>query len=134
MPILTPQELANTSGCFDCMEPGVQQTMLLSLLQQIQVASIDAARLTTSLGGLLTATATSAANIGRRRFVIQNQKAEILYVKFGTGATATDYHYILLSAATVGAPGTSLTFEGYTGAISVAPVAGNPSYTFAEFV
>ena len=23
--------------------------------------------------------------------------------------------------------------EGYTGAISVAPVAGSPSYTFAEF-
>ena len=134
MPVLTPQELADTGGCFDCMMPAVQQTMLLSLLQQIQVASTDAARITTSPGGLLTATATAAANPGRRRFVIQNQKAEHLHVKFGTGCTAADYHYVLLSAATVGANATSLTFEGYTGPISVAPVAGNPSYTFAEFV
>ena len=134
MPVLTPQELADTGGCFDCMMPAVQQTMLLSLLQQIQVASTDAARTTTSTGGLLTATATAAANPGRRRFVIQNQKAEHLHLKFGTGCTTTDYHYVLLSAATVGAHATSLTFEGYTGPISVAPVAGNPSYTFAEFV
>jgi hypothetical protein len=134
MPVLTPQELADTGGCFDCMMPVLQQTMLLSLLQQIQVASTDAARITTSPGGLLTATATAAANPGRRRFVIQNQKAEHLHVKFGTGCTALDYHYVLQSAATVGTPGASLTFEGYTGAISVAPVAGSPSYTFAEFV
>jgi hypothetical protein len=134
MPVLTPQELADTGGCFDCMMPVLQQTMLLSLLQQIQVASTDAARITTSPGGLLTATATAAANAGRRRFVIQNQKAEHLHVKFGTGCTALDYHYVLQSAATVGTPGASLTFEGYTGAISVAPVAGSPSYTFAEFV
>jgi hypothetical protein len=134
MPVLTPQQLADTGGCFDCMMPAVQQTMLLSLLQQIQVASTDAARTTTSTGGLLTATATAAANPGRRRFVIQNQKAEHLHVKFGTGCTAADYHYVLLSAATAGAHATSLTFEGYTGPISVAPVAGNPSYTFAEFV
>lgn len=134
MPVLTPQELADTGGCFDCMMPAVQQTMLLSLLQQIQVAMVDAARITTSPGGLLTATATAAANPGRRRFVIQNQKGEHLHVKFGTGCTALDYHYVLQSAATVGTPGASLTFEGYTGAISVAPVAGSPSYTFAEFV
>jgi hypothetical protein len=134
MPVLTPQELADTGGCFDCLEPGLQQTMLLSLLQQIQVASTDAARITTSPGGLLTATATAAANPGRRRFVIQNQKAEHLHLKFGTGCTASDYHYVLLSAAAAGAHASSLTFEGYTGAISVAPVAGSPSYTFAEFV
>ena len=134
MPVLTPQELADTGGCFDCMMPVLQQTMLLSLLQQIQVASFDAARITTSPGGLLTVTATAAANPGRRRFVIQNQKAEHLHLKFGTGCTTTDYHYVLLSAATDGAHATSLTFEGYTGPISVAPVAGNPSYTFAEFV
>jgi hypothetical protein len=134
MPVLTPQELADTGGCFNCMDPVVQQTMLLSLLQQIQVASTDAARTTASPSGLLTATATAAANPSRRRFVIQNQKAEHLHLKFGTGCTATDYHYVLLSAATAGAHASSLTFEGYTGAISVAPVAGSPSYTFAEFI
>jgi hypothetical protein len=134
MPALTPQELATLGGCFDCMEPGLQQTMLLTLLQQIQAASPGATLSTTSPGGLLTATATAAANPSRRRFVIQNQKAEHLHVKFGTGATASDYHYVLQSAATTGAQGSHLTFDGYTGAISVAPVAGSPSYTFAEFV
>jgi hypothetical protein len=107
---------------------------MLVLLQQIQAASPGANLSTTSTGGLRTATAVSAANPSRRRFVIQNQKAEHLHVKFGTGATASDYHYVLLSAANAGAQGAHLTFEGYTGAISVAPVTGSPSYTFAEFV
>lgn len=134
MPALTAPEIAALSGCFDCLSPGIKQTYIITLLQQIQVALLDAARTTGSAGGLLTVTATAAANSARRRFVIQNQKAEILYVKFGTGATTTDYHYVLLSAATVGAHAASLTFEGYTGPISVAPVAGSPSYTFAEFI
>ncbi len=107
---------------------------MLVLLQQIQAASPGAPLTTTSTGGLRTATAASAANPARRRFVIQNQKGEHLHVKFGTGATTTDYHYVLQSAATAGISGSSLTFDGYTGAISVAPVTGNPSYTFAEFV
>ena len=134
MPALTAPEIAALSGCFDCLSPGIKQTYIITLLQQIQVALLDAARTTTSTGGLLTATATAAANSARRRFVIQNQKPEHLHVKFGTGCTALDYHYVLLSAATAGAHATSLTFEGYTGAISVAPVAGSPSYTFAEFI
>ena len=134
MPALTPQQLATLGGCFDCMEPGLQQTMLLTLLQQIQAASPGATLTTTSPGGLLTATATAAANPSRRRFVIQNHKTEHLHIKFGTGATASDYHYVLQSATNPGVIGSQLTFEGYTGAISVAPVAGSPSYTFAEFV
>ena len=135
MPALTAPEIAALSGCFDCLSPGIKQTYIITLLQQIQVALLDAARTTTSTGGLLTATATAAANPDRRRFVIQNQKTtEHLHVKFGTGCTAADYHYVLLSAATTGAHASSLTFEGYTGPISVAPVAGSPSYTFAEFV
>lgn len=134
MPALTAPEIAALSGCFDCLSPGIKQTYIITLLQQIQVALLDAARTTGSAGGLLTVSATAAANSARRRFVIQNQKAEILYVKFGTGCTTTDYHYVLLSASTAGAHATSLTFEGYTGAISVAPVAGSPSYTFAEFI
>ena len=135
MPALTAPEIAALSGCFDCLSPGIKQTYIITLLQQIQVALLDAARTTTSTGGLLTATATAAANPDRRRFVIQNQKTtEHLHVKFGTGCTAADYHYVLLSAATAGAHASSLTFEGYTGPISVAPVAGSPSYTFAEFV
>ena len=134
MPVLTPQQLADTGGCFNCMDPVVQQTMMLSLLQQIEAASTDAARTTTSTGGLLTATATAAANPSRRRFVIQNQKNEELYVRFNTGATAANYHIALAAHSSGSKHSDPFIFEGYTGAISVAPVAGSPSYTFAEFV
>jgi hypothetical protein len=134
MPALNSQEIAALSGCFDCLSQGVKETYMVTLLQQIQAASLGAALTTSSAGGLRTATAVVASNPARRRFVIQNQKGEHLHVKFGTGATTTDYHYVLQSAATAGISGSSLTFDGYTGAISVAPVTGNPSYTFAEFV
>ncbi len=135
MPALTAQEIASLSGCFDCLSPGIKQTYIITLLQQIQVALLDAARTTGSAGGVLTATATAAANPVRRRFVIQNQKTtEHLHLKFGTGCTVSDYHYVLLSAATAGAHASSLTFEGYTGPISVATATGSPSYTFAEFI
>ena len=134
MPALNSQEIAALSGCFDCLSQGVKESFMLVLLQQIQAASPGAPLTTTSTGGLRTATAVVAANPARRRFVIQNQKSEHLHVKFGTGATTLDYHYVLQSAATAGIFGSSLTFDGYTGAISVAPVTGNPSYTFAEFI
>ena len=134
MPALTSAQIAALSGCFDCLSPGVKESFMLVLLQQIQASSAGASLTTTSPGGLITATATSAANAARKRFTLQNQKSEHLHVKFGTGATTSDYHYVLQSAATAGISGSSLTFDGYTGAISVAPVAGNPSYTFAEFV
>ena len=134
MPVLTPQELATLGGCFDCMEPGVQQTMIITLLQQIQSASTGASLTTASTGGLRTATATSALNSGRKKFMLQNQKNEELFVKFGAGATTTDYH-IALAAHNAGSKHSDpLIFDGYIGAISVAPVAGSPSYTFAEFV
>ena len=134
MPALTPQELATLGGCFDCMEPGLQQTMLLTLLQQIQAASPGATLSTTSTGGLRTATATSAANPARKKFTLQNQKNEVLYLKFGTSASSTDYHIQLQEHNAGSKHSEPFILDGYTGAISVAPVAGNPSYTFAEFV
>ncbi len=134
MPALTPQQLADLGGCFDCMEPGLQQTMLLTLLQQIQAASPGASLTTSSPGGLLTVTATSAANSARKRFTIQNQKNELLYLKFGTGASSTDYHIQLQEHNAGSKHSQPFILDGYVGAISVAPVAGNPSYTFAEFV
>jgi hypothetical protein len=134
MPALTPQELATLGGCFDCMEPGLQQTMIITLLQQIQAASPGAPLTTTSLGGLRTATATSAVNAARKKFTLQNQKNEELFVKFGTGATTSDYHIVLPSHNTGSKHSDPLMLDGYIGAISVAATAGSPSYTFAEFV
>jgi hypothetical protein len=134
MPALNSQEIAALSGCFDCLSPGVKDSFMLVLLQQIQAASPGAPLTTTSTGGLRTATATSAANPARRKFVIQNQKNESLYLKFGTGASSTDYHIQLQEHNTGSKHSDPLILDGYTGAISVAPVTGNPSYTFAEFV
>jgi hypothetical protein len=134
MPALNSQEIAALSGCFDCLSPGVKDSFMLVLLQQIQAASPNAPLTTTSTGGLRTATATSAANPARRKFVIQNQKNESLYLKFGTGASTTDYHIQLQEHNTGSKHSQPFILDGYVGAISVAPAAGNPSYTFAEFV
>lgn len=134
MPALTPQELATLGGCFDCMEPGLQQTMLLTLLQQIQASAPGASLTTTSPGGLRTVTATSAANPSRKKFILQNQKNEVLKLKFGTGASVTDYHVELQEHNSGVKHSQPFVLDGYVGAISVAPAAGNPSYTFAEFV
>ena len=134
MPALTSQEIAALSGCFDCLSPGVKDTYMVTLLNQILAASLGAPLTTASLGGLRTATATSAANPARRKFVIQNQKNESLYLKFGTGASSTDYHIELQEHNTGSKHSQPFILDGYVGAISVAPVAGNPSYTFAEFV
>lgn len=135
MAALTPQELATLGGCFDCMEPGLQQTMMLTLLQQIQATQPAAQLTTTSPGGLLTVLAVASANSARRRFILQNQKNELLYLKFGTGATVSDYHLELNkhnpSGGTISSP---IETNGYVGAISVASASGTVSYVFAEFV
>ena len=107
---------------------------MLVLLQQIQ-GSLPMAPLTTSSpGGLLTVTATSAANPVRKRFIVQNQKNEELYVRFGAGATTSNYHVALAPHNPGNKHSEPFVVESYVGAISVAPVAGNPSYTFTEFV
>lgn len=134
MPALSSQEIAALSGCFDCLSPGVKESFMLVLLQQIQAASPGARLTTTSTGGLRTATATSAANPARKKFTLQNQKNEELFVKFGTGATTSDYHIALPAHNTGSKHSDPLMLDGYVGAISVAATAGNPSYTFAEFV
>ena len=134
MPALTPSQIAALSGCFDCLSPGVKESFMVTLLQQIQGSLPGASLTTTSPGGLLTVTATSAANLARKKFTLQNQKNEVLYLKFGIGASATDYHIQLQEHNAGSKHSEPFILDGYVGAISVAPAAGNPSYTFAEFV
>lgn len=135
MPALTAQEIAALSGCFDCLSPGVKETYMVTLLQQIQATQPGASLTTTSPGGLQTATAVSAANPLRKRFILQNQKNDLLYLKFGTGATTTDYHLELNKHnPSGGSVSTPIETNGYVGPISVAPATGSPSYVFAEFV
>jgi len=134
MAALTSNQIAALSGCFDCLSPGIKETYMVTLLQQIQGSLPGASLTTTSPGGLLTVTDTSAANLARKKFTLQNQKNEEMYVKFGTGASATDYHILLPPHNTGSKNSDPLMLDGYTGAISVAPTSGSPSYTFAEFV
>lgn len=134
MPALTSQEIASLSGCFDCLSPGIKDTYMVTLLNQILAAAPGAPLTTTSLGGLRTTGATSAVNPLRRKFTLQNQKNEELFVKFGTGATTSDYHIVLPAHNTGNKHSDALMLDGYIGAISVAATAGSPSYTFAEFV
>jgi hypothetical protein len=134
MPALTPSQIAALSGCFDCLSPGVKETFMVTLLQQIQGSLPYASFTTTSPGGLLTVTATAAANSARKKFTLQNQKNEVLYLKFGTGASTTDYHIQLQEHNAGSKHSEPFILDGYVGAISVAPATGNPSYTFAEFV
>lgn len=134
MAALTPSQIAALSGCFDCLSPGIKETYMVTLLQQIQGSLPYASLTTTSAGGLKTVTATSAANPARKKFTLQNQKNEELFLKFGTGASLSDFH-ITLQAHNAGSKHSDpFILDSYVGAISVASASGSPSYTFAEFV
>ena len=90
---------------------------------------------TSSTGGLKTAEAALVTNSQRKSFTLQNQKAEVLYVKFGSAATTSVYH-IVLAACGAAADGTggALTDDHCTQAIYVKPASGSASYTIAEFI
>ena len=90
---------------------------------------------TSSSGGLQTTEAALGITNQRKSFSIQNQKAEVLYVKLGTGATTSIYHYILGAAGSAAdGSGGSLSVDNYTQAVSVAAFSGPPSYTMVEFI
>jgi hypothetical protein len=62
--------------------------------------------------------------------ILQNQAAAALYVRYGTGASALAYHYVL-PACTAPKDGTSpaLVIDSWIGIVSVAAAAGTASYT-----
>jgi hypothetical protein len=90
---------------------------------------------TSSSGGLRVGVGALGVTNQRKSFSIQNQKAEVLYVKLGTGATASDYHYVLSACGSVvDGSGGSLSIDNYTGAVSVKAFSSIPSYTMVEFI
>ena len=90
---------------------------------------------TSSSGGLKTAEAALAATNHRKSFTLQNQKAEVLYVKFGSAATTSDYHLVLAACGSAAdGTGGELTDDHCTQAIYVKPASGSASYTVAEFI
>ena len=89
---------------------------------------------TSSTGGLIALAAPLGVNNQRKSFSIQNLAAVVLYVKLGTGASASDYHYVLGACGTVvDGSGGSVSVDNYTQAVSVASPSGSPSYTMGEF-
>lgn len=77
-------------------------------------------------GGIKTST-TPISDIDRgngdalEEIFIQNQSTAVLYGKFGTGATSSDFHFTL-SACSVASDGTGghITITGYSGIITLA--------------
>ena len=90
---------------------------------------------TSSTGGLKTGETALTQNSHRKSFTLQNQKAEVLYVKFGSAATTSAYPLILAGCGTAAdGTGGALTDDHCTQAIYVKPASGSASYTVVEFI
>lgn len=129
----TAQEIADQSACFDCTNEQQNrsfQTVLLNAIAQ-GFGGVGGGTVA-STAGAQTGTTIAAANADRTRLVIQNQAAAPLFVKLGTAASTTSYHYIL-AAGTGAANGTGgvISIEGYTGVVTCA-AAATPSWSAFE--
>lgn len=129
----TAQEIADQSGCFDCTNEQQNrsfQTVLLNAIAQGFGGVVGGT--VASAAGAQTGTTIAAANADRTRLVIQNQAAAVLYVKLGSAASTTSYHFILAAAgAPANGTGGSMTIEGYTGVVTCA-AAATPSWSAYE--
>lgn len=91
--------------------------------------------LETKRSGILTAAGTAAiANSGRISYFIQNLGTNPLFVKEGSGATTSDFDYIL-AAGTANDDGTAASYDSpssncYQGIITVAGT--SPRFTISE--
>ncbi len=74
--------------------------------------------------GVKTNTSSIAANGSRKSITIQNLSGSALYVKFGSGASGSDFHAALASEAGVGTGGT-VSVAGYTGEVTFSPATNN---------
>ena len=64
---------------------------------------------------------TSIGSNGERKSItIQNLSGSALYVKFGSGASSTDFHAALAAESGSGTGG-NISLPGYTGVISLSP-------------
>lgn len=86
-----------------------------------------------SQNGPQTSTTALAVNTARTYFQIQNQGTNQLYVYFGTGASSSNYHFIL-KGATGSADGTGGSYASesvvYRGLVTIAGT--SPSYSVLE--
>jgi hypothetical protein len=130
------ETVINQAGAFGCKSPNQQKLATLGYLAAIAegVGNSPAGVYANSSNGVKSGAGTAVLdNLNRTDVQIQNQGTNVLYVKFGTGCTTTNYD-VTLAACTVAADGKGALYSntGYTGSISVAGT--SPSYTITEFV
>ncbi len=89
---------------------------------------------TTTGSGIASATTAAAANTARSSYFIQNLGTNPLFVKEGSGATTSDFTYILAAGSGnddgTGASYDSLAGQCYSGIITVA--GSSPRYVINE--
>ena len=132
----TAQAVINSAGAFGCYGPNSQKLAILGYLAAIAegVGNAPGGVSANSSNGVKSGAGDAIqANLNRTDFQIQNQGTNVLYMKFGTGATTTNYDMIL-TGCSVAANGTGGFYSnsGYTGIVSVAGT--SPSYTITEFI
>ena len=85
----------------------------------------------TAQSGKKTNVATITADTARKNLFIQNTGTPDLYVKLGTGAGASDYHFEIANNNGLAGKGGTLNIDSYTGVISIHP--STNSFTVVEF-
>jgi len=76
-------------------------------------------------------TTSVAANTARKDLFIQNIGTAAIYVKMGSGAGASDYHFEVAGNNSLAGTGGTLNLSAYTGVISIHPSTND--FTLVEF-
>jgi hypothetical protein len=132
----TAESVINSAGAFGCKSVNQQKLASLGYLAAIAegVGNSPSGVYANSSNGVKSGAGDAIqSNLSRTDIQIQNQGTNVLYVKFGTGCTTTNYDLILVSCtAAADGKGGFYSNTGYTGIVSVAGT--SPSYTITEFV
>ena len=76
-------------------------------------------------------TTSVAANSSRKDLFIQNIGADAIYIKMGSGAGASDYHFEVAGNNSLAGTGGTLNLSSYTGVVSIHPSTND--FTLVEF-
>jgi len=76
-------------------------------------------------------TTSVAANTARKDLFIQNIGADAIYIKMGSGAGASDYHFEVAGNNSLAGTGGTLNLSSYTGVVSIHPATND--FTLVEF-
>ena len=76
-------------------------------------------------------TTSVAANTARKDLFIQNIGADAIYIKMGSGAGASDYHFEVAGNNSLAGTGGTLNLSSYTCVVSIHPATND--FTLVEF-